>query len=157
MPGELWELEKAGKTAVCEKFQIAAMEGKGWSLIGPYRPEPEARAESDPVPVPLAPGLRRVVKGDVVGYVDNANLARALKGGFVLEDEARTEAAEASDDDLALFLAALDPDDDDLWNKDGSVKLAALGELLGQEVSRDEVERAAPGLTRDSLREADED
>lgn len=54
---------------------------------------------------------------------------------------------------LAEALTRLDPNDDSHWNADGKPKMSAVEALLGRtDVTRAQVEAAAPGLTRESAR-----
>jgi hypothetical protein len=51
---------------------------------------------------------------------------------------------------LAKILRKLDPKKDKHWTTSGLPSLKAVADMAGHEVSRDEIEEAAPGLTRET-------
>ena len=153
---DLIKIEKGGKSALCEERQLAAYLGDGW-----VRAAVDPAAEAEQVDVPLAPGLFRITKGDRSALCDEKNWPRLEEKGWARGEAPAEAEAEAGGEDedpegLAAILAGLDPFDDDLWNKDGSVKLAALNETFQLEETKASVEAAWPGFNREALTQDDD-
>ena len=151
MARELITIRKDGKTAQCERFQLKAMEAKGWAVAPP---SVAAHNPEEPVlEVPVPAGLRRVYKGDQVGWCDDANMAKALASGWSLEapDQAETTQEHEGDAALVAILERLDVTDDDLWAKDGQLKMGAFNKLFDRSETRESIQTAWPGLNRETL------
>ncbi len=158
MAGDLYYLEKDGQTAICERAQIAPMEAKGWQVTGLVPPPDNTAAPAAPEPPRPKPGMVPVWKDRRQGWIDQATRARALADGWKLEPdgeaEVPAEGGNALDDaELRTILEGLDPGDDDLWNKSGTLSVRAFNEQFGASLTAADVERAWPGFDREALAE----
>lgn len=152
MAGELITIEKGGKTARCEGFQLPAMQAKGWRVVPP---QPTVAREDAFDVVPDA-RLFEVAKGDKKGWCDEKTFKRLKAQGWERSGQDAEEAAgaaggEADQENLALILGALDPADDELWNADGALKMGAFNEAFDLKETRASVQAAWPDFSREAL------
>jgi len=101
-----------------------------------------------------------------VGYAQaDARQGRVLSGGDGHGDaglpeqhsngsEGRPDSSESVNPQLARVVRNLDPDNDQHWTKSGKPSLAAVTEGYGSgDVTRSDINRAAPGWDRDTARQ----
>lgn len=94
-------------------------------------------------------------EGDIQGGAGEGSKVTTDTGNGGTDDAAKTREAGAGDATrdgsraIVEALSKLDTADDSHWNADGKPKMAALEALLGRtDVTRAQVEAAAPGFTR---------
>ena len=135
-------LKKGGKRAFCDPSQLAAMKKQGWTVVPPSR---VTVAEDEPMQVDRPYGAIPLFKDGVEGFADQKTLQAMLKAGWQQGEPPEPDEA------LADVLAALDPDDGELWNKDGSLKMGAFNERFEAKETKATIQNTWPGFSRDAL------
>lgn len=149
---QLITIEKGGKTARCEGFQLPAMQAKGWR-VAPPRPAADA---GDAFDVEPDASLFEVTKGDTKGLCDEKTFAGLEAQGWKRAGEGTEEAegqtgGQADQEDLEITLGSLDPNDPDLWNADGSLKMGAFNDAFDLKETRATIQAAWPDFSREAL------
>jgi hypothetical protein len=82
-------------------------------------------------------------------------IAILLAGSALLSIPARAGAGEVGNDKLVAALKQLNPSDDKHWTADGQPRIDIVKQLAGdQSITREAIDKAAPGFTRTSIQEA---
>ena len=139
---DLIRVIKDGQVAVCERRQLAAMEKAEWKIAPPV---PKEQAKVEETAVAPKDRLQRLHRDGETAYADRPTLQSMLDAGW------KPGEPPPVDDDLASLLTGLDPDDEGLWNADGSLKMGAFNDAFERKETKATIATAWPDFSRDAL------